>query len=215
MSRSRHCGLPSNSSPISNALATPWALFCGGAENASATKEMQQVRESHDQRTAAAQSRKLIADGVAALKSGRATDAKSAFDKAAGLSPADPAAYYYQGPLKRNSLILSKPLCCLPKLSRLNRTMPPRICNSVSCTLVPKTTKPLWPNCAAAVSADTDSAEAHYNLAKLLALLGHSDESLSELQDCLAIDPSLIEARMLLGNLLADHGDSSPRCRSL
>ena len=59
-----------------------------------------------------------------------------------------------------------------------------------------------------AVSADSDSAEAHYDLAKMLAVIGRGDESLSELQDCLAIDPADLNARMLEGNLFAERRDT-------
>jgi hypothetical protein len=51
------------------------------------------------------------------------------------------------------------------------------------------------------VASDADSAEAHYNLAKLLALQGHADNALNELRDGLFIDPTQVEARLLMGNL--------------
>jgi Tfp pilus assembly protein PilF len=59
-----------------------------------------------------------------------------------------------------------------------------------------------------AVSADSDSAEAHYDLAKMLAVIGRGDESLSELQDCLAIELADLNARMLEGNLFAERRDT-------
>ena len=42
----------------------------------------------------------------------------------------------------------------------------------------------------------------------MLAVIGRGDESLSELQDCLAIDPADLNARMLEGNLLAERRDT-------
>jgi len=66
-------------------------------EGGAATKEMQQVRESHAQRTADAQSQRIILDGTAALKAGRIDDAKAAFEEAVSLSPANANAYYLDG----------------------------------------------------------------------------------------------------------------------
>ncbi len=59
-----------------------------------------------------------------------------------------------------------------------------------------------------AIVFNPDSAEAHYNLAKLLALHGGADDALSELQECLEISPSHLEARMLMGNLYAERNET-------
>jgi Flp pilus assembly protein TadD len=56
---------------------------------AGATAQMDQVRESHAKRTTDAQVRKLINDGVTALRIGRASDAKSTFENARALDPSD------------------------------------------------------------------------------------------------------------------------------
>ena len=55
------------------------------------------MRESHAQRTADAQSQRIILDGTAALKAGRIDDAKAAFEEAVSLSPANANAYYLDG----------------------------------------------------------------------------------------------------------------------
>ena len=53
----------------------------------SAAEQMQQVRESHDNRTADAKAASCFSDGIDALKAGRTADAKTAFEKAAAISP--------------------------------------------------------------------------------------------------------------------------------
>jgi len=66
-------------------------------ENGSATVQMQQVRALHDQRTADAQSRKFVLDGVAALQAGHADDARAAFEKAVALNPSNAEAHMRLG----------------------------------------------------------------------------------------------------------------------
>ena len=86
-------------------------------ESSAATKEMQQVRASHEQRTADAQSQKMIIEGTAALKAGRLDDAKAAFESAASLSPASPPAYYLGGLTEKNSVKLSTHSPCMKRRS--------------------------------------------------------------------------------------------------
>jgi Flp pilus assembly protein TadD len=176
-------------------------------DKANASEQMKQVRALHEQRAMEAQSRKLILDGVAALKGGHADEAVAAFQKAESLNPADASAFYYNGLAEEKggsadhaAALYRKAIALKPDYAEVHMRL--GILRARA-----RDNEAALEEMHIALAADTDSAEAHYNLAKLLAVMGHANESVSEAEACLAIDASYLEARMLVGNLLSERGD--------